>query len=121
MVFPLVPVTPASSSASPGRPWRLAAAMAMARRADGASRSSAGAQSTLRSATTATAPRLAASAAKSWPSAFTPGRAKKTVPGPTSRESPVTRRTIGSDPRAPIAPVPSITLESVIPIVASRP
>ena len=57
MVLPLVPVTPTSCMASPGRPWKLAAQSAMARRADGASSSRAGAHSTGRSAITATAPR----------------------------------------------------------------
>ena len=87
----------------------------MARRAEGASRRSAGAQSTGRSATTATAPRRAASAAKAWPSAFAPGRAKKSAPGTTWRESPVTRRTSGSAAEsAHRAAYRSITLERVI-------
>ena len=73
MVLPLVPVTPQRASRSPGRPCRLAAAMASARRAEGTSSTGAGGQSRARSASTATAPERAAAGAKAAPSARVPG------------------------------------------------
>ncbi len=82
VVFPFVPVTPASVSVSEGRPKNSAAARAMATRTS--STTSCGtARSSAWSTTSATAPFATASAAKSCPSARRPGTQKNSAPGVT--------------------------------------
>ena len=86
VVFPFVPVTPATSSCSVGAPKNASAATAAAAR-DDSTTSWGTATSTARSTTSATAPFATASAASSWPSRFAPGMQTKSVPGRTERVS----------------------------------
>ena len=76
VVFPFVPVTPATSSSRVGSPKNTSAAVAIAARADGTT-SCGTSGSTARSTTSATAPFATAWAAKSWPSARSPGTAEE--------------------------------------------
>ena len=86
VVFPLVPVTPATCSSSVGRPKNSSAATAIAAR-ESATTSCGTARSSGRSTTSATAPFATASGAKSCPSARRPGTQKKSAPGATARAS----------------------------------
>ena len=86
VVFPLVPVTPTTSSSSVGRPKNSSAATAIAARALGTTTCGTG-RSSGRSTTSATAPRSTASGAKSCPSARAPGTQKNSDPGAAARAS----------------------------------
>ncbi len=87
VVLPSVPVTPITSRLWLGRPNHASAASASARRVRSTISCGTATPVSSRSVTTAVAPRWTASGTKSWPSTWTPGTAKKTLPGPTSRES----------------------------------
>ncbi len=82
VVFPLVPVIPATRSVAVGSPLKRAAAGPMAARTSSTTTSGTPRPSD-RSQTSATAPRSTASGAKSWPSAVNPGTQKKSAPGVT--------------------------------------
>ncbi len=86
VVFPLVPVTPTTSSSRVGSPKKTSAAGAIAARASRTTSCGTGTSST-RSTTRATAPFETASRAKSCPSAREPGTQKKSAPGSTWRAS----------------------------------
>ncbi len=86
VVFPFVPVTPASSSSFVGSPKKMSAATAIDSRVDG-TRSCGTSTSSRRSTTTAAAPRSIASHARSWPSTRSPRTQKKSAPAETLRVS----------------------------------
>ncbi len=86
VVLPLVPVTPTTLSSSVGSPQKAAASGAIAALASGTS-TSAAPRPRGRSTTSAAAPASTAAAAKSCPSAFSPGTQKNSVPGPARRLS----------------------------------
>ncbi len=86
VVFPFVPVTPTTSSVALGSPLNRAAAGAIAARTSGTWISGMP-RFRGRSTTSATAPRAAASGAKSCPSRVIPTTQKNSVPGVTRRLS----------------------------------
>ena len=86
VVFPSVPVTPTIPSDWPGSPYHQPAATASARRLS-STRSWVSDMGRSLSTIAAQAPRPAAAAANSCPSAWTPGTATKTLPPPVLRES----------------------------------
>ena len=85
--LPSVPVTPMTVSFSLGRPNHASAASARAYRLFATTSCGTDASASSRSTTTAIAPFAIASEAKSCPSTWTPGTAKKSAPGVTARES----------------------------------
>ena len=86
VVFPFVPVTPATSSSRDGSPKKRRAATGIAERTS-ATTSWGTPMSSEWSTTSAAAPSAAAVAAKAWPSAFRPRTQKKSAPGRTVRVS----------------------------------
>ncbi len=86
VVFPLVPVTPATASSSVGWPKKTSAAAAIAARASVTTSCGTGSGSACVT-TSATAPAATASPAKSWPSRVVPGTQKNSVPGRAVRAS----------------------------------
>ena len=92
VVLPFVPVTPATSSSRVGSPKKTSAAVAIAARDDGTT-SCGTSGSTARSTTRTAAPCSTASAAKSCPSACSPGTQKNAAPGVTARVSYARSRT----------------------------
>ncbi len=109
VVFPFVPVTPATTSSSVGRSKNSSAATAIAARADGTI-SCGTERSSGRSATRAAAPRSTASSAKSCPSARSPGTQKKSAPGTTCRVSYArSAMSVGAPPRTSRGPSAAIS------------
>ena len=104
VVLPSVPVIPTTASSALGSPYHQAAAVARAGRVSSTTSCGRSTSGRARSTSATEAPARAAAATKSWPSAWRPGTATNSDPGPTSRESWVTPRTgISARPAAPIA------------------
>ena len=80
VVLPLVPVTPATVSSREGSPYKRAAMSAMARRTEAPRPASTASSSAPLADQRRRRRRRRPAAAKSWPSALSPGTQKKSVP-----------------------------------------